>query len=234
MAGKPVRIGIALVFQTPPSVAAAGALSNIADRVAERNAKGQFIIPGSHLKGKLRHACEQLLQGLGKDICKPPRAETMCPPGTDLPCLLCRVFGGPAYPSPLRFHNLVLDVGGGEPGCGLPLPSLRTMIGMNRRRATVAEGRLFLVETAPYFPELRFFNDEAITGTLESEAQVKLLLAGLKLIPAWGGMKSRGLGWLKQREEDGCVKVGVDVSAVFDGKPVEMTNWQEVRRLWSD
>ena len=234
MAGKPVKVGIALVFQTPPSIAAAGVLTSIADRVVERNAKGQFVIPGSQVKGKLRHACEQLLRGMEKGVCKPPRAETMCPPGTDPPCLLCHVFGGPACPSPLRFHNLVLGDSGKELNPKPPAPSLRAMTGMNRRRATVAEGRLFLVETAPYFPELRFFNDEAITGTLESEAQVKLLLAGLKLIPAWGGMKSRGLGWIARWEEDGRIKVGVEVSAVFDGKPVEMANWQEVRRLWSD
>lgn len=233
---KPVNVGIALVFQTPPSIAAAGALSSIADRVGERNAKGQFIIPGSQVKGKLRHACEQLLRGIEKGICEPPRAETMCPNvlSIDPPCPLCRIFGSPAYPSPLRFHDLVLDVDSEEPGREPLLPSFRAMIGMNRRRAMVAEGRLFLVETAPYFPELRFFNAEAITGTLDSEAQVKLLLAGLKLIPAWGGMKSRGLGWITRWEEEGRIKVGVEVSAVFDRKPVEMTDWQEVRRLWSD
>ncbi|NPV30713.1 MAG: hypothetical protein HPY58_13930 [Firmicutes bacterium] len=236
MSGKSVNVSIALVFQTPPSVAAAGALSSIADRVVERNAKGQFIIPGSQVKGKLRHACEQLLRGMGKSICEPPRAETMCPnvPGIDSPCTLCRIFGSPAYPSLLRFHDLVLDMDGVELGCEPPVPSFRAMIGMNRRRATVAERRLFLVETAPYFPGLRFFNAEAISGTLDSEAQVKLLLAGLKLIPAWGGMKSRGLGWIIRREEEGRIRFGVEASAVFDGKPVEMTDWREVRRLWSD
>lgn len=236
MPGKPVRIGIALVFGTPPSIAAAGALSSIADRVAERNAKGQFIIPGSQVKGKLRHTCEQLLRALEKGVCDPPRAETMCPnaPGVDAPCLLCRIFGSPARPSPLYFHDLVLDIAGSKEDDHRPVPSLRAMIGVNRRRATVAEERLFLVETAPYYPELRFSNDEAVTGTLESEAEVKLLLAGLKLIPAWGGMKSRGLGWIARWEEDGRIKVGVEASAFFDGQPVGMGEWQEVRHLWSD
>jgi hypothetical protein len=102
-------------------------------------------------------------------------------------------------------------------------PALRAMIGLNRRRATVEEGRLYLVETAPYFREQRFSNATAITGTLDSEAQVKLLLAGLRLILAWGGMKSRGLGWVTR----------VETSATFNGSPVQMTNWQEVKRLWS-
>jgi CRISPR/Cas system CSM-associated protein Csm3 (group 7 of RAMP superfamily) len=234
MAAKPVRIDIALVFQTPPSIAAAGARQSIADRVVERNAKGEFIIPGSQVKGKLRHACEQFLRATEKSICAPPRAETMCPPGLDKPCLLCQIFGGPAYPSPLKFSDLFLDLGNENPDRIHSIPSLRAMTGMNRRRATVAEGRLFLVETAPYFPELRFYNEEAITGTLENLAQVKLLLAGLKLIPAWGGMKSRGLGWIARRVDNGRIKVELEVSAFFNGKPVEMADWQEVRRLWSD
>ena len=60
MADKPVHIALTLVFQTPPSIAAAGAFGRIADRVVERNGWGQFIIPGSQVKGKVSHACEQL------------------------------------------------------------------------------------------------------------------------------------------------------------------------------
>jgi len=233
VAAKPVSIGIVLVFHTPPSIAAAGAYQSLADRVVERNAKGEFIIPGSQLKGKLRHACEQLLRALGKEICSPPRAETMCPPGLGKPCLLCQVFGGPAYPSPLKFGDLVLDLGGKGLHPRQAAPSRRAMIGINRRRATVAEGRLFLVEAAPHFPTLRFANEEAITGTLDNFAQVRLLLAGLRLIPAWGGMKSRGLGWIGRKVQEGRMKVEVEVSALFDGNSVKVDDWQEVRELWS-
>ncbi|HID08332.1 MAG TPA: CRISPR-associated protein Csm3 [Armatimonadetes bacterium] len=223
---KPVSIGVTLVFQTPPSVAAGGAFGSIADRVVERNAKGEFIIPASQVKGKVRHACEQILRALGQEVCNSPRAETMCPNplGGDPPCPICCIFGSPAFSSPLRFHDLVLELNGAEQIKEVITPYLRAMIGMNRRRATVAEGRLFLVETAPYFPELKFTNPQAIEGMLGSEAQVKLLLAGLKLIHTWGGMKSRGLGWI----------ASVEVNATFDGKPVKATDWQEVKRLWSD
>ncbi len=226
MANKPVSIKITLVFQTPPSTAASGAFGTMADRVVERNALGQFIIPGSQVKGKLRHSCEQLLRALGKDICDSPRAETMCPnsPGGESPCLACRIFGNPALPSLLCFHDLVLKTGHGELGSEMGAPSLRAMIGVNRRRATVAEGQLFLVETAPYFSELRFASNEAVSGSLDSEAWVRLLVAGLRLVPAWGGMKSRGLGWTARLE----------VSATFDGKPVELTNWQGLKNLWTD
>src|SRR5262245_21180781 len=88
MARKPVNIALTLVFQTPPSIAAAGAFGSIADRVVERNGWGQFIIPGSQVKGKVRHACEQLARALGQPICDSPRAATMCsnPPGSDPAC----------------------------------------------------------------------------------------------------------------------------------------------------
>ena len=226
MAGKPVHIALTLVFQTPPSIAAAGAFGSIADRVVERNGWGQLIIPGSQVKGKVRHACEQLARALGQPICEAPRADTMCPnpPGSDPVCLLCRIFGSPALRSPVRFADLVWEERSRSADEEPMDPARRAMIGINRRRATVADDRLFLVETAPYFPAQRFSNARAITGRLESTAQVKFLLAGLHLILAWGGMKSRGLGWIAQ----------VEATATWDESPVPATDWQEVQQLWSD
>jgi CRISPR/Cas system CSM-associated protein Csm3 (group 7 of RAMP superfamily) len=226
MARKPVNIALALVFQTPPSIAAAGAFGSIADRVVERNGRGQFIIPGSQVKGKVRHACEQLARSIGQSICDAPRAATMCPnpPGSDPACPLCRIFGSPALRSPVCFADLVWEESSTSADEEPTAPARRAMIGINRRRATVADDRLFLVETAPYFQAQRFRNAHAITGTLESAAQIKLLLAGLHLILAWGGMKSRGLGWIAQ----------VEATATWDGSPVQATDWQEVQQLWSD
>ena len=226
MARKPVSIALTLVFETPPSIAAAGVFSSMADRVVERNARGQFIIPGSQVKGKVRHACEQLVRALGQPVCDAPLAATMCPnpPGSDPPCVICHIFGSPALRGALRFADLVWEEGDHPEGNAPLAPALRTMIGINRRRATVAEERLFLVETAPYFRTQLFRHAQAITGALDSVAQVKLLLAGLNLILAWGGMKSRGLGWTTRME----------AVATWDGSPVQTTDWQEVQRLWSD
>jgi CRISPR/Cas system CSM-associated protein Csm3 (group 7 of RAMP superfamily) len=222
---KPVRIGVVLTFQTPPSIAAAGTLGSIADRFAERNARGQFVIPGSQLKGKLRHACEQVVGALGQPICQSPRPQTMCPnpPGGEPHCPVCVIFGNPAFASPLRFHDLVSDLS--EVGENMEVePSLRAMVSLNRRRATAAEKRLFLVETAPYYPGLRFGNEVAITGNLQTAAQIKLLLAGLKLITAWGGMKSRGAGW----------SLKTQATALFNNSPVEENAWQEITQLWNE
>lgn len=229
MVEKRLVIGVTLVFATPPSVAAAGATGSLADRIVERSASGQYIIPGSQLKGKLRHACEQLLRGLEppdeKLICESPRAEMMCP-NQELkktPCPICAIFGNPSLPSTLHFHDLTAELAGELDDYDIS-PSVRAMTTMNRRRLTAAENKLFLVETAPYLRELKFGNSRAITGSLQSTAQVKLLLGGLKLIKNWGGLKSRGTGWT----------VTAEAAAELGGDRIEADCWREIANLWRD
>jgi CRISPR/Cas system CSM-associated protein Csm3 (group 7 of RAMP superfamily) len=222
---NPLVASLSIFFDTPPSVAAAGASGSIADRVAERNGRGQFVIPGSQVKGKVRHACEQVLGSAGFSICESPRAATMCPnhPATESICAVCRIFGNPSARSPLHFHDLVARLDLGQDSSNLQA-SLRSMVSINRRRGTASDKRLFMVETAPYLPELEFVNERAITGRLDSSAQASVLLAGLKLITAWGGMKSRGVGWMARLE----------ARITFDGKILKDTNFEEVRALCSD
>lgn len=234
MAKKKVIIGVKLFFATPPSVAAAGATGSLADRIVERSASGQYIIPGSQLKGKLRHACEQLLRALESPgerlVCESPRAETMCPhlKTKKTPCPVCAIFGNPSWPSPLRFHDLTAVLADRSKGRDLDdydiAPSLRAMATLNRRRMTAADDKLFLVETAPYLRDLAFNNDRAITGSLLSAAQAKLLLGGLKLIKNWGGLKSRGTGWT----------VAAEAVAMFGDSDVEEGGWREITDLWKD
>jgi CRISPR/Cas system CSM-associated protein Csm3 (group 7 of RAMP superfamily) len=205
-----IKIDLTLTFTTPPSVGAGGVSGTLADKVVTRNASGEFIIPASQLKGKLRHACEQLLRAQGVPLCRPPRGEQMCPQvsededaGKPMPrcaedkykdqprCLLCQIFGSPAYPSRLRFHDLIAVQD------NLPDETLRQMVSLNRRRRTAEDKRLFTIETAPNFAGLQFRNSEAITGRLRPDETkyLHLLLAGLKMLFAWGGSSSRGLGW---------------------------------------
>lgn len=202
-----VEIGLTVTFETPPSVGAGGVTGTVADKVVTRDARGRFIIPGSQLKGKLRHACEQLLRSRGVDLCRPPRPDEMCPhaEGVTSPCLLCAIFGSPAVRSRLRFHDLTAKA------ADLPDETLRAMVSLNRRRRTAEAGRLFLVETAPNLAGLRFENAEAITGHLSADSHAHLLLAGLRLLFAWGGGASRGLGWGRLEEE-----------ARLDGAPIKL------------
>jgi CRISPR/Cas system CSM-associated protein Csm3 (group 7 of RAMP superfamily) len=222
-----ITISLVLTFATPPSVGAGGASGTLADKVVARNAHGEFIIPASQVKGKLRQACEQLLRGR-VPLCHPPRAEQMCPqiekddaenalPQKDgLPCcVLCQVFGSPGYPSRLRFHDLVVtdaDL--------LPPETLRPMVSLNRRRRVAEAQRLFLIETAPHFNGLQFQNSEAITGQVGQPSHIHIVLAGLQLLFAWGGGTSRGLGW-------GDVKW----EAWLDGQLINKIDSEEVKQI---
>jgi hypothetical protein len=97
---------------------------------------------------------------------------------------------------------------------------LRPGIAVDRYRRTVSEEKLFLMETSPPAvpiveaanrPLAVFRNEQAIAGTVESAAQARLLLAGLSFIRAWGGGKSRGLGWGHVRA---LVTVGTETFAL--------------------
>jgi CRISPR/Cas system CSM-associated protein Csm3 (group 7 of RAMP superfamily) len=219
-----IKVDLTLTFTTPPSVGAGGASVTLADKVVTRNARGQFIIPASQLKGKLRHACEQLLRSQAVRLCQPPLPEAMCPQIEDdqlphrygLPyCLTCQIFGSPGYPSRLRFFDLVAE----HPET-LPDETLRPMVSLNRRRRTAEEKRLFLIETAPHFSGLKFANAEAISGHLAEPSQLHLLLAGMRFLFAWGGGTSRGMGWGKAS----CL-------AWLDDQLIDKVSQAEVRKL---
>jgi CRISPR/Cas system CSM-associated protein Csm3 (group 7 of RAMP superfamily) len=217
-----VKIGLTINFATPPSIGGGGASGTVADKVVTRNARGEFIIPASQIKGKLRHACEQLLRAQGATLCHAPQPDRMCPHAPEIrnpPCLLCEVFGSPGYPSRLRFHDLVA-----QDSHLLPDETLRWMVSLNRRRRTAQAKRLFLVETAAHFKGLRFKNDEAITGHLSGKPHLLVLLAGLKLLYSWGGSTTRGLGWSDDRN-------GLDYLASIEGVPVTKIDVEEVRAL---
>ncbi len=190
-------IGITLTVDTALSVGAGGSGGVLADKAIVRNRFNQLVLPGSQLKGRLRHACEVIARSQGLKVCDSPRAETMCPQSVEVeepPCPICALFGSPAQPSPLQFADLICE----EP---VEIPAIRPGASINRSRRTVEEQRLFFVETSPPAMLMHFHAARAIIGWLsddgKAESRVKLLLAGLELIQSWGSGKSRGLGWGK-------------------------------------
>lgn len=240
------RLSLTIRMQTPLSSGAAGTAGPVlADKVVVRNGLGEYILPGSQVRGVLRHACERLLRAMEEPICKGPRPEAMCPqfeepairqisdpldPGRQVRrCVLCAVFGSPYFPSPLQFHDLVCsnpfrldgDQSYTDPReARLGTETVRPMVSLNRRRG-VAEGqRLFFIETTPAQPQLTFSNPEAVVGVLESEAQAKLLLAGLRTIVALGGGRSRGFGW-----------VSIQPAAWLDDRGVTPSGWEALLDL---
>lgn len=204
-----VEIPLSLTIDTALCVGAGGSTGSLADKPIIRNAQGQLLIPGSQLKGRLRHECEKLARGLGWPVCQSPKAETMCPRhpnqsefhisqyrlnnlpvGQEYHCIICQIFGNPVLPSRIIFDDLICP----ESPENLPSEVLRPGVTINRRRQTAEDQKLYFLETSPA-AKLTF------SGTLEllrnsPEFAKPLLLAGLHHIHALGGSKSTGLGWL--------------------------------------
>jgi CRISPR/Cas system CSM-associated protein Csm3 (group 7 of RAMP superfamily) len=153
-----VKIELTISLQSPLSVGAAGSRGGLADKSIMRDGWNRPLIPGSQIKGRIRHACERIAHALGCPICRAPVAETMCPdspPDIQIErqatekkhrqrakerdkktqqCVVCAIFGSPLYPSRLIFQNAVqvLEEAPKEP---LPLNDpLRTGVGLDRRR----------------------------------------------------------------------------------------------------
>lgn len=120
-----VDIRLAITLLTPACVGAAGSGGGIADKTLLRDGWNRPIIPGSQLKGRVRHACERLSAALGQPVCGAPYGEAMCPhntsitrlsrepldlvrgPGPRPQCAVCAIFGSALYPSPLMFRDLI-------------------------------------------------------------------------------------------------------------------------------
>lgn len=193
-----LNVGLTLLIDTALSVGTGGSAGVLADKTIVRTQLGALILPGSHLKGRLRHACEALARAKGLPVCRAPRPEAMCPHavGVAAPCVICRLFGSPGYPGPLTFSDLVYRGLVGEDR--LRPPVLRPGVSISRRRRTAEESRLFQIETSPPGGHVYFDRADAIYGWLPDDEALpltQLLLAGIAFVQQWGGGKSRGLGW---------------------------------------
>jgi CRISPR/Cas system CSM-associated protein Csm3 (group 7 of RAMP superfamily) len=195
-------------------VGAGGSSGSLADKPIIRNARGQLLIPGSQLKGRLRHECEKLARALSWPICESPVPQTMCPQvglsnsafqreayriqnkqfadgRPQYHCLICQIFGNPSLASRIEVDDLVCDV---DPD-NLP-EVLRPGVTLNRRRRTAEDQKLYYLETSPVNVQLPFSGH--IYLELACPPQTKpLILGALHHIHALGGSKSAGLGWLR-------------------------------------
>jgi CRISPR/Cas system CSM-associated protein Csm3 (group 7 of RAMP superfamily) len=195
-------IHLTIQIDTALSVGAGGSSGVLADKAIVRTQLGELLLPGSQLKGRLRHACEMLAHTAQIPICRSPRPEQMCPhaPTIPAPCPICQIFGSPGYAGALTFSDLVYtDLAGGD---AIRPPSIRPGVSINRRRGTAEDQRLFYTETSPPGGLIHFDRADAIYGHLPDDrpkqeivALTQLLLAGIAFVQNWGGGKSRGLGW---------------------------------------
>lgn len=189
-----LAIAVTITTVSPLSVGAGGSSGARADKTIVRDGLGRPLLPGSQLKGKLRHAAEALLAGLGLPV--PAGFDDDGPPDN----LIRRIFGSPAHRSPLRFADLCCTLDDAPPEAdathpvpGHPLSLVRPSVALSRRRRTAQDELLLLQETA--VGGLRFAANPAITGRLDDLGHAALLWAALLGTTRWGGAKSRGLGW---------------------------------------
>lgn len=169
-------------------IGSGGSSGSLADKPIVRNAAGTLIIPGSHLKGRLRHECEKLARGLGLTVSESPNAGMMMQTQS---CVISAIFGRPDSASRLLVDDLICEAKRDE----LPSEVIRPGVTINRQRGTAEDEKLYFIETSPPNQGLRF------TGSIHlirpPDYAFPLIVAGLCHIPALGGSKSAGLGWLK-------------------------------------
>ncbi|WP_353930211.1 RAMP superfamily CRISPR-associated protein [Okeanomitos corallinicola TIOX110] len=203
---------ITAIIDSALCVGAGGSSGSLADKPIVRNSESNLLIPGSQIKGRVRHECEKILRGLNWGVSESPNAGRMvirrdnAPdkfkrseyeiPGYDntYHCLISQIFGDPILPSRVIFDDLIYT----EEPENLP-EVIRPGVTINRRRWTGEEKKLYFLETSPANAKLKFQGQIHIQRSWKPEipdyAKV-LILIGLKQIYALGGSKSAGLGWL--------------------------------------
>ncbi len=168
-------------------VGAGGSSGSLADQPIVRNASGRLIIPGSHLKGRLRHECEKLARALDLSVSESPNPGAMMQTPD---CMISKIFGNPTLPSCLHVDDLICEADRED----LPTEVIRPGVTINRRRGTAEDEKLYFMETSPPNQQLKFIGQLHLIQA--PDYTLPLLVAGLKHIHALGGSKSAGLGWL--------------------------------------
>jgi len=73
-----VEIDLKAIFDTPLNIGTGTLAESIADKPLVKDANRRPLIPGSTLKGKVRHECERIIRALKKWNCEAPYPDRMC------------------------------------------------------------------------------------------------------------------------------------------------------------
>lgn len=169
-------------------------IAGLVDRAVLRRGDGEYVLSGSALKGKFRHAAYQILRGRGSRVCEPGQ------PCRHDYCDLCEVFGSARRRGGAVFTDALVaepertwlnDLRSVAGESTLPVDSgIRARVALDRRRRVARGQHLFMTETAP--AALRFCS--FIRG-LDNSSHIELLNDCTRLINTFGGDSSRGLGF---------------------------------------
>lgn len=189
-----------ITTRTPLHIGSGAQQGTLAQRGLLKDRDGWPYIPATSLKGKLRHAVEQIAATLpaGGRVLDPHENRMRRP--ADAVTLL---FGAPWLPGLVIFENFYLV---GPPALlefknkspVNPRTTERTGVSINRARRVAEDQRLYRTEL--FWPGASLVFGGTLRGAL-TQAQAGLLVAGLRLIPAMGGGKTGGLGWISTATE---------------------------------
>jgi len=176
----------------------------ICRRPAPKGGKGSPFVPGSQIKGVLRHHCERLAALFGCDVVPPhqfgPRPSdgllANFRPLRQSSLLIDRLFGS-RYQGECLFVEDATPAANGEPEPSRP----HSRTALDRVSGTARERTLFVTEVVEgrdtiYHSRLRARHPAGVLTQLEEgfPYEYALLLAGLFGLDALGGDKSTGLG----------------------------------------
>lgn len=190
-----VEITITLTLKSPLTIGSGAQQGTLAQRGLLKDPAGWPYVPASSLKGRLRHAVEQIVRATDTEqtVLDPHENRRRLP--TDV---VTRLFGAPWVRGQVLFEDLLLS---GPPAIiayrnhhlQAPLTQQRTGVSINRGRHVAEDQRLYSTELFQPGVPLEF--QGKLRGNLLLP-EVGWLVAGLHLLPALGRSKSTGLGWL--------------------------------------
>ncbi|MCA9983183.1 MAG: hypothetical protein KDE59_02770 [Anaerolineales bacterium] len=196
-----VEIVVTVTLRSPLNIGSGAQHGTLSQRGMLKDGSGWPYIPASALKGRWRHAMEQLVGSLpGQRVCQ--THHEMC---RQEACTVCQLFGSPWQRGRMRFVRLALS---GPPAVvqlreknSRPRTEERTGVAINRRRGVAQDN--FLYNTELFLPGVPLAFSGVMTGEV-SQSEAGLLAAALQLVPAMGRSKSAGLGWISAAATVSC------------------------------
>jgi CRISPR/Cas system CSM-associated protein Csm3 (group 7 of RAMP superfamily) len=202
-----IELELELATQTAFHVGSGEGLGRLIDRTVLRTATGRVAgsgavgrlpyLPGSTLKGLIRHRCRQLASALRLRACT-------VPPCTSDLCIMCRLFGSSYTASQLYFADALPScewarVLGQESPLSASSSAARTSVAITRAFRTAKPQALFTVECAPASVVLKAqiagaVDTRPVDGGARLPPEIWLLCAGILWLDRVGGSRSRGFG----------------------------------------
>ncbi len=194
-------------FQSPFHMGSGHGRAGLVDRAPLFDGQDVLYLPGSAIKGKIKHAVHRVAATLGRaHVTDCLDFTSLCPSSSDFrfcrgaPCAFCRLFGSPVHPGLYIYEDGKLD--GDEAVVNMVQNSgprfkravqmeKRTRVSLERTRRVAKRGHLLMQENGAAFLSFR----AKISGPHDPDAE-KLLRYGLSCLTHLGGGSAAGLGRL--------------------------------------